>query len=345
MDARLLGRRAGGDSTYWQGLLGGFAEVGLSAMLLTDDPTRRTFAGHECFTVRARWSRWWSLVAFPLAARRLGANVIHTQYSLSPLVGRRGVTTVHDVSFLIEPRWFRPKDRVLLRLGVGAAVRRARSVVTVSYTSAREIEEHLSAARGKIVVTPLGLNPGVQPRPVEEARAVVERELGIEPPFLLAVGSDWPRKNIGLAREAAALLPEDLPHKLVIAGGAAAQPSGRVLAPGYVLDEVLSSLYTLADLLVVPSRHEGFGLPLLEAFACQCPVLSSRGGALPEVGASAVEYVDDWEPRAWATAIERLLRDSSKLEELRGRGPERLADFDWRETAKLTLHAYRMVAE
>lgn len=354
IDARLAGGRHTGDTTYWNGLLAGLAETpgDVSFLLFSNAPRPDRIPDDP----RMVWiplangsSRWWSLVAFPLAARRRGAGAIHTQYNLSPLAGRIGVTTVHDVSFFIGPEWFSATDRWMLRKFVPRSCARAARVLTVSETSKAEIERYIPAARGKVVVTPNALNPAIQPWDREAARRHAAGRLGIEAPFLLTVGTRWPRKNMRLAIDAVRRLPGSVPHRLVVSGKQGWGEEGdlddpRIVATGYIEDDDLSALYSSADLYLAPSRHEGFGLPLLEAFACGCPVICSTGGAMPEVAGDAAAIEPSWEPDVWARRIESLLSDSGTLESMRERGYARLARFDWRTTAAKTLSVYREVA-
>ncbi len=346
LDARLVGGTSTGDSTYWTGLLHGLARVERPFRICLLGNVPRPPEIPACFEwrhVSARSGRWWSLVSFPLAARRLGARAIHAQYTLSPLVGDRGITTIHDVSFLLNPEWFPPKHRLLLTRAVPASVRRARRVITVSETSRREIEERIPAARGKTVVTFNACPPWIRAVPGEEAKATVRRELGIEGPFLLTVGTRWPRKNMALAVEATALLPAGSRRTLVVTGKPGwgeERFGGHVRAVGYVSNEILSNLYSAADLYLAPSRHEGFGIPLLEAFRCGCPVLCSVGGALPEVAGEAASVMPLWDARAWSSAIGALLTAPTRLEDMRQKGRAREREFTWEETARRTMAIY-----
>lgn len=353
LDARLIGQRSTGDSTYWAGLLQGLAE--------TDPPLNFLFFSNGekppgiPETPKMRWirlesrnSRWWSLVRFPLAARRMGAEAIHTQYNLSPLVGKRGITTVHDVSFFIGPQWFQQKDLFLLRRFVPSSVKRAARVIAVSETSKGEIESFISAAKGKTNVAYNGPNPALTPFERVKAKQIVQDELGIETPFLLTVGTRWPRKNMTLAMQATSHFSEGMPHKLVVTGKEGwgeEYPGKRVVATGYVTDEQLSALYSAADLYLAPSLHEGFGIPLVEAFACGCPVLCSSGGALPEIAGDAAKVMESWAPAAWARAIAELLSDSGKLEAMRERGKRRAAEFTWKRSAEIHAKVYQEVAD
>jgi glycosyltransferase involved in cell wall biosynthesis len=350
IDARLLTTANTGDSSYWKGLVKGLGETEADhRFVLYSNADRPDFIPDDerlVWRKVAGGGRLWSLWTFPRAARADGCAVAHGQYSMSVL-HRRSVTTVHDVSFFIEPGWFKPKDRWLLQRSVPSSIRRARRVITVSETSRKEIEEHIPVARDKVTVTYNALGQNVTPMEKAEAKRVVEQELGLTDPFLLTVGTRWPRKNLALAIEAFRLASPHLPHKLVVTGkpGWGELPAAdRVDFPGYVSDATLSALYSAADLFLLPSRHEGFGIPVLEAFACRCPVLCSSGGALPEVAGDAAHVEPSWRAEDWARAIRALLSDSSKLDAMRRRGLERLGEFSWVETARRTVGVYEEAA-
>lgn len=345
IDARLVAGTSTGDSSYWSGLLHGLSHLDLDLQFLLFSNASRppTIPESDRFLwiqVPARSSRWWSYVAFPLRARKMGAGAIHTQYSLSPLAGRMGITTIHDVSFFIGPEWFKPRDRMILSQTVPAAVRRARKVIAVSKTCAAEIEKFIPGSARKTVPIYNGLPPWVHQvsKPSEFLGG-----LGINVPYMLTVGTQWPRKNMQLAVAAAAEYGE---MPLVVTGksGWGDQPQGgHVRAVGYVDNEVLCALYSGASLYLAPSRHEGFGIPVIEAFACGCPVLCSTGGALPEVAGDAAVVEPTWDSTHWAGTIREMLADSSKLLELRQRGFARVKKFDWIESARQTADVYREV--
>jgi glycosyltransferase involved in cell wall biosynthesis len=348
LDARLYAGTSTGDSTYWTELIRAMIPEpeGLRLLLFSNVPAPAEIPE----PVRRRWvhvggsGRLWSLVGFPLAARRLGAHVIHTQYALSPLVTRGGISTIHDVSFLIGPEWFKPRDRALLRASIPGTCRRASQIITVSQTSRDEIERLVPTAQGKVRVTPLACPEWITRVPQEAAQARV-RELGIEGPYALSVSTRWPRKNMDLAVRAVEQTRSGL--GLVLTGKQGWGPSalgGRTRAVGYVDTETLSALYSAAALYVCPSLHEGFSIPILEAFRSGAPVVAGRGGAVPETAGRAAEIVEGWEPAAWAEAIDALLAAPGKLDALRAAGFEREREFSWERTAAQTLAVYRDVA-
>ncbi len=342
LDARLVSGTNTGDSSYWTGLLHGLAhlEPNLRYLLFSNAPKPPGIPESPAFEwvhLPAKTSRWWSFVSFPLRARKMGARAIHTQYSLSPLVGDRGITTIHDVSFFIGPEWFKPRDRLILQKSIPASVHRARKVIAVSKTCQSEIESYIPAAKGKTVAIYNGLPPWVRQDP--DPSPTLNR-LGIQPPYLLTVGTRWPRKNMNLAVEAAS----QAGAKLVITGKSGwGEETAGAQASGYVSNEDLCALYSGAALYLAPSRHEGFGIPVVEAFACGCPVICSTGGALPEVAGDAAVVEPTWDPAHWADTIKALLADSSKLDDLRKRGLARAKQFDWIESARQTAEIYREV--
>ena len=114
---------------------------------------------------------------------------------------------------------------------------------------------------------------------------------------------------------------------------------------GYVPDHDLPSLYAGAEALLFPSLYEGFGIPVLEAFACGTPVITSNLSALPEVAGDAAVMVDPRDEQQIADALAEVLGDEDLREELSERGRRRLTKFDWRETARRSLAAYEQAVE
>ena len=349
IDARLVYGSSTGDSTYWTSLVQQFRQNPgeFRFALISDGPAPLGWTdSEECRWVHApaRNRRLWSLLTLPLVSRQLGAAAVHVQYSLSPLITRGGITTIHDVSFFIGPEWFPARDRAILRKSVPSAAHRAAAVLTVSETSRREIEQFIPATRGKTTATPLGCPDWIQQVPRAKATQFVAEKFGLTAPYALSVSTRWPRKNMNLAISAM----RDAPLDLVLTGKAgwgdeAVHP--RLRTVGYVDVESLYNLYSAADMYLCPSLHEGFGIPVLEAFRCGAPVIASNLGAVPEVAGDAAILLDPRDEPAWASAISRLSADASKLDELRERGFAREREFSWDKTARSTQAVYRSVIE
>jgi glycosyltransferase involved in cell wall biosynthesis len=187
----------------------------------------------------------------------------------------------------------------------------------------------------------------------------VRRLYGIEGEYVLAVGSIQPRKNLArLVRAYSSLRGErgrsNLPQ-LVLVGKKAwlygetlravedEGLAGSVVLTGYVSEGDLPALYTGALCFAYPSYFEGFGLPPLEAMSCGTPVLTGNLTSLPEVVGDAGLMVDPFDTEALAHALARLIDDDALRADLRERGLRRARDFDWRDTARMTLQTYRRV--
>ncbi|MEQ1934889.1 MAG: glycosyltransferase family 1 protein, partial [Fimbriimonadaceae bacterium] len=265
LDARLIGKDNTGDTSYWTGLVRGLAALDsdLHFLLFSNAPKPSEVPDNPRFQwieMQSSRSRWWSLLRFPLAARRMRAKALHVQYNLSPLVPHGGITTVHDVSFYADPDWFRPQDRLVLQRFVPPSCRRADKVITVSEFSKGEISKHISGLDGKIVVTHNACGDDVQKMSRDYAISLIEQELGHTGPFCLAVGTRWPRKNLQLAMDAMGLLPDSVPHKLLLTGKSGwgeEELNNRVVPAGYVTRPLLNALYSAADAYLAPAHYEG----------------------------------------------------------------------------------------
>ncbi|MEI7985256.1 MAG: glycosyltransferase family 1 protein [Armatimonadota bacterium] len=342
IDARLIGGTSTGDSTYWtcflQALLEKHPDVELVCISNQEKPKNVPYINNITWHfVPARSSRWWSMVAFPLAARKLGAQILHGQYGISPLA-KNGVSTIHDVSFMVNPTWFTKRDEALLRTGVQITSKSAKRLITVSETSKDEILRYFPSAKGKTFVALNACPPWIKKAPTEN----VLRRIGIESDYLLTVGTNWARKNMKLALDSTLTAANELNLKLVITGKQGADlKADHIVSTGYVDTETLSALYSGSKLFLAPSLHEGFGITLLEAMRCETPVLCGPGGAMPEVTGTAGFVMQDYDPVTWATAIGKLLRDPSKLNELRTKGIGREKEFTWAQSAEAHYNVYR----
>ena len=175
---------------------------------------------------------------------------------------------------------------------------------------------------------------------------------GIRQPFLLYVGGFSPRKNVRALLVAYSQLPAALRRRyLLVCPGllqgddyqklaAALHIQDRVVFPGFVPVSQLPLFYNGATLFCYPSFYEGFGLPLLEAMACGCPVLAADTSSLPEVGGDSVAYATPYQSTAWRDAIEGLLEQPDQLAALGRKGLARAATFSWRQAAAQTRQAY-----
>lgn len=265
----------------------------------------------------------WEQLVLPLRAR--GRRLL-CPANLAPVAHPDTVVCIFDAAALRNPSWYSPRYVAWQRRVLPAVARRARHVVTVSEFSRAELVELLGVPAARVSVIPGGVGTAFRPdADVAEARA----ELGLEGPYVLAVASATARKNL------AALVPlAERGVQVVVAGGGRPQFSaeeglGALRRLGHVDDALLPGLYAGAEVVAVPSRHEGFGLIVLEAMASGTPVVAARAGALPETVGDAGLIADDV-----SSAVLELLADDAERERLRAAGLARAAGFTWDATAR-----------
>jgi glycosyltransferase involved in cell wall biosynthesis len=305
---------------------------------------------------------WWEQVGIVLAGTREKVDLLHCPYWSNPLWSPwPTVVTVHDVIQFVLPEYaWRKISRVYFGL-VAAGARRADAVITVSECSKRDIEKVLGLAPERIHVIGNAVDSSFFPVRDAWLLASVRERYGIGPRFILYFGGFDMRKNVPRIIEAYGRLPERLrrEYQLVIAGrysrlGHPLFPDprekvrelgldGSVVFTGQIREQDKAPLYSAAAVFAFPSLYEGFGMPVLEAMACGTPVVTSNLSALPEVAGDAGVLVDPYEPAAISTAMEELLEDQSRREELSRRGLERARRYTWHQVAEQTVRVYKQI--
>lgn len=276
-------------------------------------------------------------------------EIVHANCFRAPKVpGAKLVFTVYDVSFWAVPQYTTEANRLICQHGVLEALANADGFVFISQSSHDEFERFLPGWLDRNsrpwIVTPLA------PRTHVPAAAPTTKVR-----YWLAVGSIEPRKNYETLLDALELYWQSSRRRLPlhIAGGRGWKSGGlhtrleglaakgMVRYLGYVPDGELPALYAGAEALVFPSWYEGFGLPVLEAMAQGCPVISSGCTSLPEVGGDAVTYIDPADARQIASAMVQLETDDTRRMNLAQAGLAQAANFTWERTADITLEFYK----
>ena len=288
-------------------------------------------------------------------ARRVGADLLHYPANVGNLRrGMRQIVTIHDLSFLHHPEWFRAGRALYYRHGVARSVRLAERVITVSQATADDVRSRFALGADKVRAVPNGLDKRFRPAS-PEAQARAREQYRLPDRFLLYVGTHEPRKNLPRLVRAWSAVAGNCPLDLVLAGRqgwktepirreAEASPSrDRIHFPGYIEDADLPALLSAARAFVYPSLFEGFGLPVLEAMACEVPVVAADTSSLPEVAGDAAFLVDPLDEGALGAALVRIATDAALRQDLRKKGIDRAKRFSWDRTAEQTLDVYREV--
>ncbi len=339
---------------YWVGMLGGLVQAGegrheVVAFAATGPRRRRPLVrALQGLDVEQRlvtfppsaqvWRTLWSRVGWPPVERLAGPlDVFHFSEWLQP-TQRSGIraTTIHDLVPLRFPEWVPPLTRRMHVRRDANAVRTCDVIFCNARYTAADVHEQLGVPKERLRVA----HPGIHPRYSSEGE---RRDLGA--PYVLAVGTDEPRKNLGRLLEAFGLLRSrgsELQLVLVGAPGWQAQERGaegvRVL--GYVPDDDLPALYRGASVYCYPSLFEGFGIPVLEAMACGTPVVASAHPSLDEACGDIALRAEPGDPEAIADAIERAIEAPPEL--IAG-GRKHAARFTWRACGEAVLAGYDSV--
>ncbi|NIH85453.1 glycosyltransferase [Amycolatopsis granulosa] len=268
------------------------------------------------------------------------ADVVHgTNFVLPGAVRAAGVLTIHDLAFLDAPGELPPSDRELPEL-VRRGAARADVICTPTAAVADAVAARLDVDRAKVVVTPLGVDAAwFTGRPPDEP---MRERLGLPERYLLFVGAAGPRKGVDWLLRAHTAA-DDLPP-LVFSGPGPAPGTPRTRRLGYLSERDLHNVVAGAAALVLPSRDEGFGLPVLEALASDVPVVCSDIPALREISGGFAHLAPYGEVDALIAALRKAVAELP----LASRSIERrahAASFTWRRTAETTLAAYQQATQ
>jgi len=295
---------------------------------------------------------------FRVIARRRGYQLYHEPNHIPMTCDLPTVTTLHDLSVIRFPQWH-PADRIAwYDANFQRGLERTTHFITVSRFTRDECVRHLGLDPERISVIHQAAREAFLGGPVSaQACQSVRTALNLPDRFLVFVGTIEPRKNLMGLLEAYAGLDPRLrdAHKLLVVGMHGWETesverrvgqlgvAGDVRFVGYLSDERLAAVFTMATALVFPSRYEGFGLPPLEAMACGCPCVVSNAGSLPEVVGDAAIAVDPDDIAALTDAVAGVIEDPALRDDLAARGRTRAAHFSWPAFAQQHDAVYRQV--
>jgi glycosyltransferase involved in cell wall biosynthesis len=290
---------------------------------------------------------WWNKVDAVLEPAHFGP------FNLPRHIKR--ITAIHDLTPILFPQYHRWHSQLLQKLFLQSILRRASLILSNSRHTTRDLEQHYPFTQGRIATIHLGPQPGFQP---QRSRDFLEAQ-HIRQAYWLAVGTIEPRKNLVRLLAAYRLFRERTAESapLVIVGqrgwkaeafyeALEAHPFREdILLVGFVPDQALAELYSHAIGLVYPSEYEGFGLPVLEALACGCPVICSAVSSLPEVGGELAYYVDPYDVESIAQQMMALhALPAPARADLKAAAAAWAAGFSWQRYARECVEAFKGMA-
>jgi alpha-1,3-rhamnosyl/mannosyltransferase len=370
IDGRFLQDKFHGIGRYLYGLLTGLCSLhGDHRVILFVDPDlpNRRFplerlAGTGKLELRSIALPLYSpreLYGWPRALCSAQVDVFHAPYIWSPLVLPCPlVTTFHDMIFDRYPEYM-PGRRFWLpyKLMSRLALLKSQRVIAVSDATRSDIIAFTGTRPDKIVTVLSGVEESFKPVAGGAGRESVRARYGLPESFILALGARRPHKNIGRLVAAFGRIAGEVRHTLVLVGDidarfddeaarriAGLKAEGRLFEIGFVAEQDLPALYSLADLFVQPSIIEGFGLPVVEAMACGCPVACSNTSSLPEVAGDAALFFDPLSEDDIARALRGALASAPARADMVQRGLRRARRLTWQSAAAQTLDVYRDAA-
>lgn len=358
--------RVGGTETYVSRLLGGLADGPVEVHLAVQPSLpaahpdlARSLAVHVAprsvawgrparVAVEARW--------LPSLARTIGADLVHhAGGTVPPTTTRPNVVTIHDLQYLVLPENFHPAKRAYLRRAVPASARRATVVVTPSEHARTMVVSRLGVPDGDTAVVPHGVDPPGRGAGADAGGPQEDPGADVGGPYVLFPAVTWPHKNHDVLLQALAA-PELADVRLVLTGApgpaeaavgrAAARlgVSSRVVRTGRVSAQRLDAYYRGAVALVFPSRFEGFGAPVVEAWWRNCPVVAADAAALPEVVGDAGLLVAPGDVAGWVAAIASLGEPQRRVDLIEA-GRRRAPRFSVAAAASAQLRAWQLALD
>jgi len=305
----------------------------------------------------SRWRRaLCEQFALPKALRRTGVEALWNPGNAALMYSKiPQATTIYDMQFTRFPEDFSRREHFVIRKLALDALKRSDKVFTISEFSRQEILRNTNTPFNKIEVVPSAASEIFAQRLPDAF--IAERIMTLthaSDPYILCVANTYPHKSVETAVAAFGEVAGEIPHRLVLVGkprrGEAAVAAaiaklpdpGRVVRLQYVAETDLVALYQGADLFVLPTKYEGFGLPVIEAMTAGVPVVSTREAAVPEVGGDTIEYVHAGDSADFARAIRKVLAfDKETRSAFIERAYARSTKFTWNEAAKIIVETIK----
>lgn len=302
----------------------------------------------------------WEQIVIPKAVKKEKIDVLWCPYNTAPFITNCPiVVTVHDLIYMslkvrFVPSLYKKAGAIYRKSVVPIAVKKAEKIITISNYAKKEICDYFPSSENKIEIVYNSADFNNNALSADAEISFFERN-GISKPYILGFGSLETRKNtLGLIK-AFDMLPENhkVNNQLVLFGFRGFEQSKEqryiqdnhcnVVVLDYISDEEKASLYRNAKMFVFPSFSEGFGIPLLESFTNNCPVITSNRTALPEIGGSACIYIEPDDLKNISDAMLKLLESKDIRYKLILNGKQRLLDFDWDKTSEGVIKILRQV--
>lgn len=361
IDGHMIGDHSGGNESYYSNVLKNmdFTNTDIEPILFLKDgvdaePYENVF---RIVRFKANSSFERNFIELPKLCKKYNLDLLHTQYFIPFYRPCPVVCTIHDICFEHFKDIFTKKEYFRQKILIPYAARHSKVVFTVSNHAKNDITKTYSLLDVKVYVTYNAVSSKFHKlvgEELNEDELRVKFQIGNEP-YLLCVGNLQPRKNLPRLIRAYKKYIEktNIKSRLVIVGKKAwmyddvlkssIDGTNNVILTDYVSEHDLIRLYSAAHAFIYPSYFEGFGIPPLEALACETPVAVANTTSLPEVVGNAGCYFDPFDEEDIVRAIETIMTDEVVRSEIIGNASKRVSAFSWRKSAETIVEAYLSV--
>jgi len=360
INARVLNERQGGPARYTLNVIRGLAAIDSKNRyyILMYDSMDFDFRLPKNFSVkiiRLRSKLFFDYVYIPLFSWMNRIDIfLFPKNTFSPLVRGKKIPVYHDIVYFedFNFREFKFFDNLHHRIMIPVAAKYSWIDLTVSDFTASRMKFLLRIKPEKIRVVKEGVEGHFKKITDKNRLARTVAKFDLRAPFFFYAGSLSPRKNMPNIIRAFLKIQDTLPHVIYVTGGDSWLDTevldmieknglqGRIIKLGYISEEDLVTMYSLADCYLYPSLYEGFGLPILEAQACGCPVITSNASSCPEVAGAGAVLVDPRDPDGMARAMARVVSDRRLRSRLVRAGLENCRRYTWDKTARTILSIF-----
>jgi len=309
----------------------------------------------EEIVIEGKNKLWWDFILLPKMLRQLKVDAVLLPKNVAPFfTSCRKFIVIHDMAYF--ERQLNPYpllDTLYMKTMIPHSVRRANGVFAVSEHTKKDVIYYTKCDPDKITVAYEAADQMYKPVNDIDTLKQVKQKYNLPDKFILYAGSLSPRKNVVRLLKAFSRTRTKIPHNLVLTGSKSWKDSpiyktmillnlsSRINKLGFIEYNDMSALYNLADCCIYPSLYEGFGLPVLEAMQCGCPVITSNTTSIPEVAGDAALLIDPHDTSDIADAIHKILTDAGLREDLIEKGLLQAKKFSWDNCANTILEKIR----
>jgi len=296
----------------------------------------------------------WDQIGVPKAVKSEKIDIIfNPKLSIPVFAPSKKVFTLVGLEQFTLPNIFKWYDRIYFCIMTPLFCRRANAIIVMTNTGKKDLIKYLNVNSNKIKVIYGSYHKRFEVKKNIENLLVIKQKYNLPEKYIFFIGGITPLKNFSNVIKAFKIIKKKVPVRLVVAGFKRWKYAkdidlinklnlqNDVINLGFIQDDDLPYLYNLAQCLIFPSLYEGFGIPILEAQACGCPVITSKTGCTPEVSGGAALLVDPYNCEEIAQAIYDILNNRDLREKLIANGLENVKNFSWSKTAEQTLQLFK----